>query len=178
MTTLIVGVGHPDRGDDAAGWLVIDLLQGCPHLTLRRVTADPSALLTDPLWTEAQHVVIIDAVRTGAEPGTILRWSHDRLLSELPPSGSGTHDLGVATCLGLARALGRMPRDLALIGIEGSHYDPGSPPSHAVLTAVEWVAASLDVQFGWSGVAEQIPGQIPGHVTETARRQPETKGSR
>ncbi len=170
MTTLVIGVGHPDRGDDAAGWLVIDLLQGRPDLTLRRVTADPSSLLTDPLWSTAGQVIIIDAVRTGSEPGTILRWTHDELLAVAPPSGSGTHDLGVATSLGLARALGRMPRDLTLIGIEGSHYDPGTPPSHAVLTAVEQVARSLDVREAPPAATTHDPKGEHMHRTEGGPR--------
>ncbi|MFP4635589.1 MAG: hydrogenase maturation protease, partial [Nitriliruptoraceae bacterium] len=109
MNTLVVGLGHPDRGDDAAGWLVADLLERRAQLTVRRLCADPSTLLTEPWWLEARRVVLIDAVRTGAEPGTVHRFDLDELLDASPVTGAGTHDLGIATTLRLARSLDRLP---------------------------------------------------------------------
>jgi Ni,Fe-hydrogenase maturation factor len=47
---LVVGVGHPDRGDDAAGWLVAERLReqlvGCDEVEVVRLSADPAGLLT------------------------------------------------------------------------------------------------------------------------------------
>jgi hydrogenase maturation protease len=150
MTTVVFGVGHPDRGDDAAGWLVADLLDGDPLVTVRRVAADPSSILTDPLWDGADHVVIVDAVRTGAAPGTVHCWDLFELLADGAvatgaPDG-GTHDLGITTTIGLAEALGRLPLDATVIGIEGCTFEVGAPPSPPVLAAIDRVAALLDVQ--------------------------------
>jgi hydrogenase maturation protease len=147
MTTVVFAVGNPDRGDDAAGWLVADRLEGSPLLTVRRVAADPSAILTEPLWDQAEHVVLVDAVRTGAEVGTVHWWDLFELLSSAVPPSGGTHDLGVATTIGLAAALGRLPLDATVIGIEGRCFEAGAPPSPAVLIAVERVAAALDVRL-------------------------------
>jgi hydrogenase maturation protease len=147
MRTVIFGVGNPDRGDDAAGWLVADLLGDGDGeaLTVRRVTADPSAILTDPLWDAADHVVIVDAVRTGAPPGTVHRWDLFELCGAPSRAGGGTHDLGIATTIALAGALGRLPLAAVVIGIEGGGFDPGAPPSPEVLAASERVAAALEI---------------------------------
>jgi hydrogenase maturation protease len=149
MRTVIFAVGNPDRGDDAAGWLVADLLGDGDGVavTVRRVSADPSAILTDPLWDTADHVIIVDAVRTGAPPGTVHRWDLFELCCAPPAAGGGTHDLGIATTVALAGALGRLPLAAVVIGIEGGGFDPGAPPSPEVVVASERVAAALEIHL-------------------------------
>ncbi len=143
MTMLVLGVGHPDRGDDAAGPLVAAAVAEVPGITSRTVTADPSAILTEPLWDTAPRVRLVDTVRTGARPGTVHRWSGARLVEHVPATGGGTHDLGVATALHLAAALGRLHDTLEVIGIEGSVFEIGHPPCRPVRHAVAMVAAAL-----------------------------------
>ncbi len=143
MTTLVLGVGHPDRGDDAAGILVARTVDGTAGIVARAVSSDPSELLTDPLWDTAERVVLVDTVRTGHHPGTVHEWSGRRLLDHLPATGGGTHDLGVATTLHLAAALGRLPSGLTVIGIEGSCFEVGRPPCRPVRHAAAMVAAAL-----------------------------------
>ncbi|MFP4233612.1 MAG: hydrogenase maturation protease [Nitriliruptoraceae bacterium] len=143
MTCLVLGVGHPDRGDDAAGHLVASALAEAPGVVVRQVTGDPSGILTDPLWDRAERVVLVDTVRTGRRPGTVHRWAGERLLAHLPDTGGGTHDLGVATTLQLAAALERLPEDLVVIGIEGSSFQLGAPPSRPVRHAIAMVSAAL-----------------------------------
>lgn len=148
MTLLVLGVGHPDRGDDAAGALVAGALDAIPGIVARSVGADPSQLLTDPLWNTAERVVLVDAVRTGHRAGTVHQWSGQRLLEHVPATGGGTHDLGVATALHLAAALGRLPAELTVIGIEGVWFEVGHPPCRPVRHAAAMVAAALVRSLG------------------------------
>lgn len=141
MTTLVVALGHPDRGDDAAGWLVADLLQPATDVVVRRIPGDPSRLLEDPLWSTADHVVVVDAVRTGAPPGTVHRWSVAALLRPGAATSGDTHGLGLVGTLALADALGRLPADLTIVGIEAARFHVGTPPSPEVRAAVEPAAA-------------------------------------
>lgn len=143
MTALVLGVGHPDRGDDAAGPLVAEALGGLEGVVTRSVVGDPSSILTEPLWDTAERVVLVDTVRTGRRPGTVHRWAGTRLLDHLPATGGGTHDLGVATTLQLAAALDRLPADLVIIGIEGARFEVGIPPCRPVRHAITMVAAGL-----------------------------------
>lgn len=143
MTILVLGVGHPDRGDDAAGAMVARQLQGRSGIEACVVTGDPSQTLTDPRWNSADRVVLVDTVHTGRRPGTVHRWSGQRLLDHLPATGGGTHDLGVATTLHLAAALDRLPRDLTIIGIEGECFEVGHPPCRPVRHAARVVAEAL-----------------------------------
>lgn len=159
MTVLVLGVGHPDRGDDAAGAMVARALDGLPGVVARVVTGDPSQLLTDPLWDRADRVVLIDTVNTGHRPGTVQHWTGQRLLEHLPATGGGTHDLGVATTLHLAAALGRLPAELSVIGIEGVCFDVGHPPCRPVRHAAAMVAAA---------VARSLEGVAAGDALEVA----------
>ncbi len=148
MTTLVLGVGHPDRGDDGAGAIVARALEDTEGVVARIVSGDPSSILTDPLWDTAERVVLVDTVRTGRRPGTVHRWSGQRLLEHLPAAGGGTHDLGVATTLHLAVALARLPDDLTVIGIEGTSFEVGHPPCRPVRHAAAMIAAALAREIG------------------------------
>lgn len=138
---VVFGIGHPDRGDRAAGWLVADLLEHVPGVRAARVPADPAALLTHPSWC-AQQVVLVDSVVTGASSGSVHRWDGHELLGG-PAAEGCPDDVGVAATLRLAAALRRLPARVHVVGIEGASFDPGTPPGHDVLVAVERVAAEL-----------------------------------
>jgi hydrogenase maturation protease len=142
---LVVGVGHPDRGDDAAGWLVAERLRDrfgdLPEVEVRQLSADPAALLTVPAWDTAAHVVLVDAIVTGAPPGSVEVLGPDQPLPS--PRASGTHDLDLVATLQLADALGRLPQDLTIVGIEGVRFGVGDLPSPAVVAAAERVAGAL-----------------------------------
>jgi hydrogenase maturation protease len=88
-------------------------------------------------WADADLVVIIDATHGGGEPGTI------QVLSPTPAERArsnarlGTHALGVDHALALGRAVGRMPRSLVIVGIEGHDHALGETLSAPVAAAVE-----------------------------------------
>lgn len=133
---LVVGVGSVDRGDDAAGVLVVRRLEG-----MRTVeTRDCSGLID--LWDGEDDVTVVDAMRSGGRTGTINRF--DALQTQLPARHfPSTHSFGLAETVELARTLGRLPGRLLIYGIEASRYDVGAEPSPEVLDAVGIVAAEL-----------------------------------
>jgi hydrogenase maturation protease len=117
----IIGVGSP-FGDDQLGWLVIDALQHNHYLDqtllqpLTYIKADrPGANLLE-LMQQAGIVILIDAMQTGAEPGTVKRFESHEVESLAMPWSS--HGIGIASTLALARALGELPARLILYGIE------------------------------------------------------------
>jgi hydrogenase maturation protease len=157
---LVLGVGHPDRGDDAAGLLVADLLTSTPEVVARRVVGDATAVLTDPLWEHASVVVMVDTVRTGHPSGTLHRWEALELLDLHVREPAVTHGLGLAAAIRLAAALGRLPRRLSVVGIEGTSFTVGEPPGDDVVAAAERVAADLANQAAAASVARQRRGSV------------------
>jgi hydrogenase maturation protease len=136
---LVLACGNPGRGDDAAGLLVARHLAEL-GMEARGHSGDGAALME--LWDGRDFVILIDTVVTGGIPGTITAW--DGLTA--PVEGAafrGTHAFGVAEALKLGRALGRMPAQLLIYGIEGSRFDLGSEPAAAVAAAARDLAAVI-----------------------------------
>ncbi len=139
---LVIGVGQRDRGDDAAGPVVAGRVEAL-HLPGVRVIeeADPAGLLDD--WAGAGLVVVADAVHSGGRPGTVhlLHAAHGPLPGWA--AGPSTHAFGLADAVELARALGRLPRELVIVGIEAEHFRPGQPVSRPVAEAIDTAVATI-----------------------------------
>jgi hydrogenase maturation protease len=132
---LVIGVGNPDRGDDGVGPAVARALrtQVLPGVDVVEVAGEPTSLLA--AWEGADQVVLIDAMSTGAAPGTVLR--HDAGTGPLPPRDScSTHGLGVEDAIALGRALGALPRSLVVFGVEAASFTAGDRLSPGVAGAV------------------------------------------
>lgn len=116
----VIGLGSP-FGDDCIGWLAVERLRHAPWprrfslgLTLHVLDRPGVGLLH--AMKGARAVVLVDAIRSGAPPGTLHRLTgQDLVPTEVPVS---THDLGVAAAIELAAALGELPEYLVLLGIE------------------------------------------------------------
>jgi hydrogenase maturation protease len=135
----IAGVGNDWRGDDAAGLIAARRLRELlPGVRVVEVGGDASALLD--AWTGAELAIVIDAVRSGAPPGTIHR------LDGGPPAAmrlGSTHAIGLAEAIALGRALGRLPARLELYGIEAASFETGAGLSPEVARAVEALCERL-----------------------------------
>lgn len=136
---VVVGVGNAFRSDDGAGLAVADRLRGRLPEGMRIVSCElePSRLID--ACDGAASAFVVDAVASGAVPGTLHRFdaSHDALPARL--FRSSTHAFGVADAIELARALGRLPERVVVYGIEGSVFEAGeglTPPVDAAVDAV------------------------------------------
>jgi hydrogenase maturation protease len=136
----IVGVGNPWRSDDGAGLAVARALGGTiPGVEVLEREGEPAALID--AWDGADAVWVVDAVSSGTTPGTVHRF--DATGSPLPAAlfGASTHHLGLADAVELARALGRLPGRLVVVGIEGARFEAGGTLTPAVAAAVADAAA-------------------------------------
>ena len=141
MTRLLIGVGNPDRGDDGAGRAVARRLLGDEHLGLdvRECTGEATALIE--AWAGYDDVVVVDACHGAGPPGSVLRIGPDEAARVATLSHASTHSLGVAAAIGLARALGTLPRRLVVYAIEASDARQGAGLSPEAERAVEEVVA-------------------------------------
>lgn len=145
--TVVIGVGSEHRGDDLAGLLAVrcaaPLLRG---VEVHELDGEVGRMLD--AWDGADLAIVIDAVRTGAKPGTIHRVD-DAAGPGSPALGRnvGTHSLGIAEAVSLGRVLGRLPRRLVVFGIEGRAFSVGSEPHRAVVDAAHEVAGRIVVEL-------------------------------
>jgi hydrogenase maturation protease len=145
---LVIGLGQPDRGDDAVGPEVARHVATLAVPDVRVVEhEDPTDLLD--AWEGHDAVVLVDAVSSGAVPGTL----HvlDAGAAGDVVSGAawratgrgGTHGWGIGEVVALARALGRLPERLVILGVEAEQFDHGAPLSASVRDAVPHAAAAV-----------------------------------
>jgi hydrogenase maturation protease len=68
---LVIGLGNASRRDDGAGLLVAQAVRarGVAGVDVRLNAADTAALLE--AWEGARLAVVVDAVSSGAAPGTV-----------------------------------------------------------------------------------------------------------
>jgi len=133
---LVIGVGNEYRGDDAVGLAVARRLRESPmpQVAVTEATGEGGRLIE--AWSGYGAVVIIDAMRSSAEAGTVRRVD---VTSEPAPacfSHRSTHAIGVIDAVEVARAMGRMPGPVILFGIEGACYGAGAALSPQVAAAV------------------------------------------
>ena len=137
---LILGCGNPDRSDDAAGLLVARRLREL-GIQAHELGGDGLALID--AWSGWADVIVVDAMMSGAPPGTITVW--DARTSPFPVGQfrCSTHALGATEAIELARALDRLPCKLIVFGIEGIRFDCGGSPSAEVTEAIERLAQHI-----------------------------------
>ncbi|MGQ9574126.1 MAG: hydrogenase maturation protease [Thermoguttaceae bacterium] len=120
MKILVLGLGNPIVTDDSVGLRVA--------AAVRPLVADrPDVEVSEDYWgglrlmermAGFQAAVIIDAIQTGAPPGTIHRLAVDSLPTQRSAS---SHDVNLPTALALGRQAGvPLPADekIVLVGIE------------------------------------------------------------
>jgi len=144
---LVVGMGNPDRGDDAIGPLVVRQLAGrvSPSITLIERTGDALALIED--WAGRDAVVLVDAAAAGTTPGRVHRIDllEEELLTDL--SRASTHAFGVADTVGLARTLDLLPASVIVYAVEGANFEPGAALSPEVAAAAEEVVTRIAAEL-------------------------------
>ena len=144
---LVIGVGNALRGDDAAGLEVVRRLRArdeAGEIATHEHEGEVLGLLD--IWEGADAVVLVDAIRSGARPGTIHRV--DATSAAIPVrlrGSSSTHAVGIGEAIELARALGRLPETVLLIGVEGHRFEAGDRLSEEVEAMVGELA---DVVLG------------------------------
>lgn len=140
---LLIGIGNEYRNDDAVGLVVARHLNEQPldHVEVIEETGEGAALMET--WKDAGTVILIDAIFSGAEPGTIFRF--DVHAQPIPKSffHCSTHAFGVAEAIELARILEQLPPRLIIFGIEGKDFAAGKSLSAEVVKAARKVVEHI-----------------------------------
>lgn len=136
---LVIGVGNEYRGDDSVGVIVARRLkeQLGGEVDVMHLAGDVTGLLESLKSRGA--VIIIDAAKSGAPPGTIHRF----VVGEKPIPEKlfcySTHAFSVGEALKLAKALRQIPDQVIVYGIEGAHFEFGRGLTPEVERAVNQV---------------------------------------
>jgi hydrogenase maturation protease len=152
---IVIGIGNPERGDDAAGRTVARRLRGLlpPDVVIAEEGGEATALMAR--FDGAAEAYLIDACRSGAAAGTVRRFDVARAPLPHDAFGASTHGFGVAQAIELARALGQLPPRCVVYAIEGASFETGAPLSPPVAQAVADVVKRLREAIAGKLVAEK-----------------------
>lgn len=164
MDTLVIGCGNLLRGDDGVGPILIRQLWelGLPE-GMRVADGGTAGMDVAFKMRGADHVIIIDAARTGSAPGTIFQVPGKELENLPPLEGINLHAFRWDHALAFGRWLLKdaYPRRITVYLIEGAcfeHGEPLSPPVHAQMRALaERLIAQVVAEAG-EPVAQGQPG--------------------
>ena len=122
---VILGVGNLLLSDEGVGVHIATELMKIklpPKVSIVEGGTDGFRLLN--VITEADRLIVIDAVRGGAEPGSIYRFDIDDVRN--CPSGFKTsvHQIGILEVIDLSELIGKRPHT-TIIGIEPKSIEMG-----------------------------------------------------
>ncbi|MHC5109969.1 MAG: hydrogenase maturation protease [Planctomycetota bacterium] len=147
---VLFGVGNIHRHDDGVGIVLARRIaeMGDHGVRVVEATGEGATLMAD--WEDVDHVVLVDAVRSGASPGKIHRL--DAKNEKIPSDffHYSTHAFSVAEAVEMARALDSLPPRLAIFGIEGEDFSAGIGLTSAVQGAAEGIIDVILAEFGVS----------------------------
>ena len=143
MKTRIIGCGNLQRMDDGAGVLAAERLRS---LGVPAEVQSGGAFELIANWAREDHVILIDAVVTGAPVGTVHAWEGN------PPhlpfrQHFSSHGFGLAEAFRLGQILNCLPQHVTVYGIEGDQFGVGQQVSAEVLAAIERVAVQIAKEF-------------------------------
>ena len=133
---VVIGVGNRWRRDDIAGIAALDELRDRVDDEVELVESDGEPARLIDAFEHAPQVIMVDAVVTGSEPGTVHRFT-DTQLPEGMGIGQSSHLVQLVETIELGKLLGKLPNGLVLIGIEATDFDNGEGMTEAVAAGVE-----------------------------------------
>ncbi len=133
---LVLGIGNILLRDEGVGVRVIERMREMPvPEDVELVDGGTAGADLLEVLAERRKVIVIDAVQSECEPGTVLRFTADELVR---PDGVGMslHEVGLGESLIMTRQLGCEPEDVVVFGITPKNIESG-------LELTEEIAASV-----------------------------------
>jgi len=140
----VIGIGNSLRGDDGVGPAVVArLARGSLPDGVELIDGGEAGLGLVGLMEDAARVVLIDAAEMGADPGTFRVFGLDEALVKGEMSGCCIHNARAGAAIQMAKALGCLPPDVTVVGVQpkqmgwGMAFSPEVSRSlHRVVEAV------------------------------------------
>ena len=156
--TLVVGVGNTILSDDGVGVHAARLLMSDPRVHPDIGILDGGTLGLELLAhiADASRILFLDAIRSGASPGTLVRLTGEELLDR--KIGWSVHQLGVADLIAALTLMSDRNPEIVVLGLEPESTDWGTSLTPAVQSGLASLVDSAVSQLGiWEGRSDS-PG--------------------
>lgn len=151
MRIVVLGIGNILMTDEGIGPHAVDALQKRYALPdeVEVVDGGTAGMELIRYVSGADHLIVVDAVRVGQPPASVVRMTGDAVpaffRTKLSP-----HQVGLSDLLATLTILGESPGTVTLIGVQPESFDMNMDLSPAV-------AAKLDT------VVEMVADELRGH---------------
>jgi hydrogenase 3 maturation protease len=135
---VVVGIGNPLRGDDAAGSMVASRIEALPSVSVIDAEDVPENYVAAVVNRRPDTIVLIDSVDSDSAPGSVVLLSRDQLAGYCP----STHRVPVSLLMRLFER--ETHARVVLIGIQPAHTRFLEPMSEAAETAAGQIAGALN----------------------------------
>jgi hydrogenase maturation protease len=166
--TVVLGAGSPLMGDDGLGIVVLE------SVSQKWVEMPSMRFLDGGIWgmrllphiEDADRLLVIDAVRTGADPGTLVRLEREEIPRHLRTKIS-PHQIDLSEVFAVAELRGTFPREAVVLGIEPAQIDAYMEISAEVMATVPSPVTAVERQLqAWGH--ELIPRTGAGAGSKSA----------
>jgi hydrogenase maturation protease len=161
----VLGVGNVLTSDDGVGPYTVAVLKAGWEFPdeVSVVDVGTPGLDFTPYLTDAELVVVVDAVRSGGDPGTVRVWRDDELLEAPPVARTNPHEPGLREALMATEFEDRRPQHVVLVGVVPRSLETGTRLSETVRSAVDPAAETVIAELARAGtsVARREPPARP-----------------
>lgn len=142
LVTKIICIGSPFGDDQFGAWAYEEFSKFIDTTAMELIYLDrPGTRLIGEL-DGIEHLILIDAVKSGAVIGSVLRIEGEDIYRHLARHTS-THGFGVADALRLAQRLGQLPQTIILLGVEVGDTDTLAPLTSLVRASLPKLLEAL-----------------------------------
>jgi len=152
---IVLGLGNILNRDEGAGvYALKELEKILPEKIKAEVELVDGGVLGMellPYVEQASHLLILDAVDSGAQPGEVREYAKDEI--ELFYQGRiSWHQLGFQEVLAVAKVRGKYPENVYLIGVQPANIKTGLGLSQKMKTSVQRMAKrAVEILEAWLG---------------------------
>lgn len=138
MSVLVLGIGNLIMTDDGIGVRAVQLMAERYRFPAGVTILDGGTLGLDllPKLEGVDRLLVVDAIETGKQPGTVVRLSGDDVPFALETKVS-PHQMGLKDLLAVASLQGYLPGELVLLGMQPARIEMGTELSPAVASGLE-----------------------------------------
>jgi hydrogenase maturation protease len=145
MHTLVLAIGNTLLSDEGIGIHVLDYLRAHhpPPAGVEYLDGGTLSFTLAASIEEADNLIVVDAARLGAAPGSVKQFVDAEMDHFLGTSKRSVHEVGLIDLLTAARLTERLPTRRALVGVEPEKLDWGENPTDRVAQAIPRAAAMV-----------------------------------
>ncbi|MEN8216119.1 MAG: HyaD/HybD family hydrogenase maturation endopeptidase [Pseudomonadota bacterium] len=137
MKVLVLGIGNLLLSDEGIGVHAVNALLRDYQIPegVEVIDGGTSGMELLTFIAKADHLIILDAVKTGQAPGTLIRLDGEQVPTFFRTKVS-PHEIGLSDVLAAAHLTGEQPDNLTLFGIEPANLELGLELSDKVASQV------------------------------------------